>query len=138
MEAKYKFNLSGYDKSRYGKYFLGVLFMSVIVCQTFEIKQDKFKEGIDNLKEIKKFRNENYDHKVEILSPISGEDHTYALLSTYEGLAEMELQSKKMSIDEEYGKLIGQFFLENIVQGSMYTQIYRTISDKKSDKNKEK
>ncbi|WP_071396910.1 hypothetical protein [Bacillus tuaregi] len=112
--------------------------MSVIVCQTFEIKQDKFKEGIDNLKEIKKFRNENYDHKVEILSPISGEDHTYALLSTYEGLAEMELQSKKMSIDEEYGKLIGQFFLENIVQGSMYTQIYRTISDKKSDKNKEK
>ncbi|WP_338453123.1 hypothetical protein R4Z09_15365 [Niallia oryzisoli] len=112
--------------------------MSVIVYQTFEIKQDKFKEGINNLKEIKKFRNENYDHKVEILTPISGEDHTYALLSTYEGLAEMELQSKKMSNDEEYGKLIGQFFLENIVQGSMYTQIYRSISEKKNDKNKDK
>ena len=112
--------------------------MSVIVYQTFEIKQDKFKEGIDNLKEIKKFRNENYDHKIEILSPISGKDHTYGLIATYEGLAEMELQSKKMSIDEEYGKLIGQFFLENIVQGSMYTQIYRTLSEKKGDKNKDK
>lgn len=112
--------------------------MSVIVYQTFEIKQDKFKEGIDNLKEIKKFRNENYDHKIEILSPISGEDHTYGLIATYEGLAEMELQSKKMSIDEEYGKLIGPFFLENIVQGSMYTQIYRTLSEKKGDKNKDK
>ncbi|KAA9023843.1 hypothetical protein [Niallia endozanthoxylica] len=112
--------------------------MSVIVYQTFVIKQDKFKEGIDNLKEIKKFRNENYDHKIEILSPISGEDHTYGLMATYEGLAEMELQSKKMSIDEEYGKLIGQFFLENIVQGSMYTQIYRTLSEKKGDKNKDK
>ncbi|WP_394232200.1 hypothetical protein [Niallia oryzisoli] len=112
--------------------------MSVIVYQTFEMKQDKFKEGIDNLKEIKKYRNENYDHKVEILSPISGEDHTYALLATYEGLAEMELQSKKMSNDEEYGKMIGQFFLENIVQGSIYTTIYRSLSDKKNEKNKEK
>lgn len=105
--------------------------MSVYVYQTFEIKQEKFKEGIENLKEIKKYRNETYDHKVELLTPISGEDHTYALLSTYEGLAEMELQNKKMFDDEEYLKLIGDFFLENIVQGSMYTQIYRTIPDKK-------
>ncbi|MDN3017040.1 hypothetical protein PH210_12645 [Paenibacillus sp. BSR1-1] len=105
--------------------------MSVYVYQTFEIKQDKFKEGIDNLKEIKKFRNENYDHKVEILTPISGEDHTYALLSTYEGLAEMELQNKKMFDDEEYLKLIGDFFLENIIQGSMYTQIYRALNEMK-------
>lgn len=105
--------------------------MSVYVYQTFEIKQDKFKEGIDNLKEIKKFRNENYDHKVEILTPVSGKDHTYALLSTYEGLAEMELQNKKMFDDEEYLKLIGDFFLEHIIQGSMYSQIYRTINEKK-------
>jgi hypothetical protein len=108
--------------------------MSVYVYQTFVIKQDKFKEGIENLKEIKKFRNENYDQKVEILTPVSGKDHTYALLSTYEGLAEMELQSKKMFEDEEYLKLIGDFFLENIAQDSMNTQIYRTISEKKSDK----
>ncbi|MGG1674393.1 hypothetical protein ACIFOT_01460 [Neobacillus sp. NRS-1170] len=105
--------------------------MSVYVYQTFEIKQDKFKEGIDNLKEIKKFRNENYDHKVEILTPISGKDHTYALLSTYEGLAEMELQNKKMFDDEEYLKLIGDFFLENIIQGSMFTQIYRALNEMK-------
>ncbi|MGG3470280.1 hypothetical protein ABES02_22695 [Neobacillus pocheonensis] len=105
--------------------------MSVYIYQTFEIKQEKFKEGIENLKEIKKYRNENYDHKIEILTPVSGEDHTYALLSTYEGLAEMELQNKKMFDDEEYLKLIGDFFLENIIQGSMYTQIYRTISEKK-------
>ncbi|MCM2533183.1 hypothetical protein NDK43_13225 [Neobacillus pocheonensis] len=105
--------------------------MPVFVYQTFEMKQDKFKEGIENLREIKKFRNENYNHKVEILTPISGEDHTYALLSTYEGLAEMELQSKKMFDNEDYLKLIGDFFLQNIVQGSINTQIYRSLSEKK-------
>ena len=62
--------------------------MSILVYQTFEIKQEKFKEGIDNLQEIKKYRNENFNHKVEILTPITGRDHIYALLSTYEGLAE--------------------------------------------------
>jgi hypothetical protein len=108
--------------------------MAIFVYQTFEIKQDKFKEGIENLKEIKTFRNENYDHNVEILTPVSGEDHTYALLTKYEGLAEMELQNKKMFEDEEYLKLIGDFFLQNIVQGSMYTQIYRALTEKKTDK----
>ena len=108
--------------------------MSIFVYQTFEIKQDKFKEGIENLKEIKTFRNENYDHNVEILTPVSGEDHTYALLTKYEGLAEMELQNTKMIEDEEYLKLIGDFFLQNIVQGSMYTQIYRALTEKKTDK----
>ncbi|WP_026566871.1 hypothetical protein [Bacillus sp. UNC41MFS5] len=108
--------------------------MAIFVYQTFEIKQDKFKEGIENLKEIKTFRNENYDHNVDILTPVSGEDHTYALLTKYEGLAEMELQNKKMFEDEEYLKLIGDFFLQNIVQGSMYTQIYRALTEKKTDK----
>ena len=46
--------------------------MSVFVYQTFEIKQDKFREGIENLQEIKKYRNGNYNHKVEILTPITG------------------------------------------------------------------
>ncbi|WP_442600090.1 hypothetical protein [Neobacillus sp. D3-1R] len=105
--------------------------MSVIVYQTFQIQQSKFKEGIDNLLEIKKYRNGNFDHNIEILSPITGQDHTYSLLATYEGLAEMELQNKKMFDDEEYLKLIGEFFLENIVQGSMNTQIYRTMPNKK-------
>jgi hypothetical protein len=108
--------------------------MSIFVYQTFVIKQDKFKEGIENLKEIKTFRNENYDHNVEILTPVSGEDHTYALLTKYEGLAEMELQNKKMFEDEEYLKLIGDFFLQNIAENSMYTQIYRSLSEKKTDK----
>lgn len=106
--------------------------MSVIVYQTFEIKQDKFKEGIENLQCIKNFRNENFNHTVEILTPITGQDHTYSLLSTYEGLAEMELQNKKMFEDEEYLKLIGEFFLENIVQGSMNTQLFRTMTEKKT------
>ena len=74
--------------------------MSVTVYQTFELKHDKFKEGIENLQEIKKYRNENYNHKVEILTPITGRDHSYALLSTYEGLAEMELQNKKIEFLE--------------------------------------
>ncbi|MDR7077650.1 hypothetical protein J2Y03_002674 [Neobacillus niacini] len=108
--------------------------MSVFVYQTFVIKQDKFKEAIDNLREIKKFRNENYNHHVEILTPISGEDHTYALLSTYDGLGEMELENKRLFDDEEYIELIGPFFLENISEASMYTQIYRGLSDKKKDK----
>jgi hypothetical protein len=113
--------------------------MTVFVYQTYEVRQDKFKEAIDNLREIQSFRNENYSHKVEILTPVSGEDHTYALLATYDGLAEMELQNKRMFEDEEYLKLIGDFFLQNIVQGSMYTQIYRTINPKKEkDKDKEK
>ena len=104
--------------------------MTVLVYQTFEIKQDKFKEAIDNLRELQKFRSEHFDQKVEILSPISGQDHTYALLTSYEGLAEMELQDKKMFDDEEYLKLIGEFFLENVVQGSLQTQIYRTMNGK--------
>jgi hypothetical protein len=112
--------------------------MSIFVYQTFVIKQDKFKEGIENLKEIKTFRNENYDHHVEILTPVSGEDHTYALLTKYEGLAEMELQNKKMFEDEEYLQLIGDFFLQNIAENSMYTQIYRSLSDKKTDKKSDK
>ncbi|MCQ6274886.1 hypothetical protein JMM81_07900 [Bacillus sp. V3B] len=112
--------------------------MPVFVYQTFEIKQDKFQEGIENLQEMKKYRNENYNHQVDILAPITGRDHSYALLSTYEGLAEMELQNKKMFEDEEYTKLIGEFFLETIVQGSMNTQLYRTMADKKSDKKNDK
>ncbi|MFB6465548.1 hypothetical protein ACE38V_01890 [Cytobacillus sp. Hz8] len=116
--------------------------MPVFVYQTFVIKQEKFKEAIENLREIKKFRNENYNHTIEILTPVSGKDHTYALLSTYEGLAEMELQNKKMFEDEEYIKLIGDFFLENIAENSMFTQIFRTISEvktkKKSDDSKNK
>ncbi|MEH7505182.1 hypothetical protein V7152_24825 [Neobacillus drentensis] len=108
--------------------------MAIFVYQTFVIKQDKFKEAIENLKEIKIFRNENYDHNVEILTPVSGKDHTYALLTKYEGLAEMELQNKKMFDDEEYLKLIGDFFLQNIAEGSMYTQIYRSLSEKKTEK----
>jgi hypothetical protein len=112
--------------------------MSVFVYQTFIIKQDKFKEAIDNLREIKKFRNDNYNHHVEILTPISGEDHTYALLSTYDGLGEMELENKRLFDDEEYLELIGPFFLENITEGSMYTQTYRALSDKKNDKKNDK
>lgn len=112
--------------------------MSVFVYQTFIIKQDKFKEAIDNLREIKKFRNDNYNHHVEILTPISGKDHTYALLSTYDGLGEMELENKRLFDDEEYLELIGPFFLENITEGSMYTQIYRALSDKKNDKKNDK
>jgi hypothetical protein len=112
--------------------------MPVYVYQSFEIKQDKFKEGIENLQEIKKYRNENYNHNVDILTPITGKDHTYALLSTYDGLAEMELQNKKMFDDEEYLKLIEEFFLETIVQGSMNTQLYRSMAEKKKNKESKK
>ncbi|WP_174727947.1 hypothetical protein [Mesobacillus harenae] len=101
--------------------------MSIYVYQTFEFKQDKFKDGIENLKKMKDYRNEKYEHKVEILAPISGPDHTYSLLATYDGLAEMEMQDKKMFDDEEFKKLISEFFLEMIEQGSMYTQILRSI-----------
>jgi hypothetical protein len=106
--------------------------LSIYVYQTFVIKQDKFKEGIENLKEIQKFRNEQYDHTVEILSPITGSDHTYGLLSKYEGLAEMELQDKKMFDDENYLKIIGDFFLKHIAEGSMHTQIFRSLHEKKN------
>ena len=106
--------------------------MSVHVYQTFEIKQDKFKEAIENLQEIKKFRN------VEVLIPIAGYDYTYAILAVYEGLAEMEYQDRKMFDDEEYLNLIGKFFLEHVVQGSMVTQIYRGISKKMTSKDEHK
>lgn len=112
--------------------------MSVFVYQKFEIKQDKFEEAIKNIRELKAYRNENYQHTVEILTPISGEDHTYALLSTYEGLAEMELQNKKMFEDEKYKELISEFFLENIVQGSMYTQMFRSMTGFKKDSDSDK
>lgn len=103
--------------------------MSVIVYQTFEIKQEKFKEGLENLLEMKKYRNEHYQHKVEVLTPITGKDHTYAIIATYEGLAEMELQDKKMFDDDDYLKLVSQFFFEDIVQGSMDTQFFRIMND---------
>lgn len=105
--------------------------MTVYVYQTFEIKQDKFKEGMENLQEIRNYRNENYNHKVDILTPISGNDHTYALLASYDGLAEMELQNKKMFEDEEYIELISEFFLEIVVQGSMHTQLFRVMKGRK-------
>ena len=52
----------------------------------------------------------------------------------------MELQNKKMFEDEEYKKMISEFFLENIVQGSIYTQMYRTMTglNKESDSDKKK
>jgi hypothetical protein len=112
--------------------------MTVFVYQTFEIKQDKFLDGLKNLRNIESYRNEKYDHSVELLAPISGEDHTYAFLSSYDGLAEMELQNKKMFEDEEYKKMISEFFLEDIVQGSMYTQMYRTINGLKKESDSEK
>ncbi|KGR79108.1 hypothetical protein [Ureibacillus sinduriensis] len=112
--------------------------MSVHVYQTFEIKQEKFKEAIENLQELKKYRNEQYDHEVEVLIPITGSDYTYAILATYEGLAEMEFQDRKMFDDEEYLKLVGTFFLEHVVQGTMVTQIYRGINKKVSNGKEEK
>lgn len=111
--------------------------MVVYVYQKFSLKQEKFKEGLENLRELKKFITENYTSKVEILTPISGNDYTYALLTVYEGLAEMELQSKKMNEEEDYQKLIEEFFLQNIQQGSMHTQIFRAMVEKKEKKDKE-
>ncbi|MBM7660506.1 hypothetical protein JOC85_001278 [Bacillus mesophilus] len=111
--------------------------MSVYVYQTFEIKQDQLSEAIKNVRTIQNYRNEHYDHKTEILSPISGEDFQYSFLSIFEGLAEMELQSKKMFEDEEYKELITEFMEENIVQGSLYTQIYRSLPGLKSDSDSE-
>lgn len=105
--------------------------MTVYVYQTFQLKQEKFKEGMANLHDMKNFRNEKYNHTVEVLTPITGSDHTYALLAKYEGLTEMELQNKKMFDDEEFVKLVGDFFLENIVQGSMTTQLYRITTEEK-------
>ncbi|MFP3917339.1 hypothetical protein U5N28_05945 [Lysinibacillus telephonicus] len=109
--------------------------MTVYVYQTFEIKQEKFKEAIENLQEIKKYRNEQYSHTIEVLIPITGHDYTYAILATYEGLAEMEIQNRRMYDDDEYLKLIGDFFLEHVVQGTLYTQIYRGINKKISSKD---
>ena len=99
--------------------------MSVYVYQSFQIKQEKFQDALSNLEAIKAYRNEQYDHDIKLLTPITGADHTYVLLSVYEGLAELELQNDKMFNDEEYVELIGKFFLEHIIQGSMQTQILR-------------
>lgn len=108
--------------------------MPVYVYQTFEINQGKFKDAIENLQNIKKYRNEHYDHSVEVFIPITGQDYKYALLATYEGLGEMEIQNRKMYDDDDYLKLIGDFFLEHVVQGTMYTQIFRGITKKISSK----
>nr|WP_106782578.1 hypothetical protein [Lysinibacillus timonensis] len=108
--------------------------MPVFMYQTFEIKQEKFKEAIENLQEIKKYRNEQYDHSVEVFIPITGHDYTYAIMATYESLAEVEVQNRKMYDDEQYLKLIGDFFLDHVVQGTMNTQIYRGINKKIASK----
>lgn len=108
--------------------------MPVYVYQTFEINQGKFKDAIENLQNIKKYRNEHYDHTVEVFIPITGQDYKYALLATYEGLGEMEIQNRKMYDDDDYLKLISDFFLEHVVQGTMYTQIFRGMNKKISSK----
>ncbi|MBD8025584.1 hypothetical protein H9636_02830 [Ureibacillus sp. Re31] len=108
--------------------------MPVYVYQTFEINQGKFKDAIKNLQNIKKYRNEHYDHTVEVFIPITGQDYKYALLATYEGLGEMEIQNRKMYDDDDYLKLVGDFFLEHVVQGTMYTQIFRGMNKKISSK----
>lgn len=36
--------------------------MSVIVIQTFEIKQENFPDAVKNIRMIQSFRNEQYDH----------------------------------------------------------------------------
>ncbi|MFD1707710.1 hypothetical protein ACFSCZ_13365 [Siminovitchia sediminis] len=110
--------------------------MTVYVYQTFQIKQENFKEGMKNLHHMKNYRNKHYNHMVELLTPLTGQDHTYALLAKYQGLAEMELQNKKMFDDEKYVELVGNFFLKHIVQGSMSTQFYRVTEEDKS-KNEE-
>ncbi|WP_059170673.1 hypothetical protein [Bacillus sp. FJAT-27445] len=101
--------------------------MTVYVYQTFEIRQEKFTEAFANLEKIVNYRNDHYSHKVELLSPIAGRDYSYVLLSKYEGLAEMELQNRKMFDDDEFKEIFTPFFLENIVQGSMTTAMYRTV-----------
>lgn len=108
--------------------------MPVYVYQTFEIKQEKFKEALENLQEIKKYRNDQYDHSVEVLIPITGQDYNYSILATYENLAEMEIQNRKMYDDDEYLKLVGDLFLDHVVQGTMHTQIYRGINKKVTSK----
>lgn len=40
--------------------------------------------------------------------------------------------------DEEYLKLISEFFLESIVQGSINTQFYRSMPDKKKEDKDDK
>ncbi|WP_246941291.1 hypothetical protein [Bacillus pinisoli] len=109
--------------------------MSVYVYQTFELKQDQLSEAIKNVRTIQNFRNEHYDHQIELLSPISGDDFKYAFVSVFEGLAEMELQSKKMFEDEEYKQLMTAFMTKFIVQGSLHTQMYRTMPGLKNEKD---
>lgn len=74
---------------------------------------------------------------MEILTPITGNDYTYVLMATYDGLAEMEWQNKKMFDDEEYVKMINEFFLEHVVQGSLHTQLFRKMSPLKGGKKRE-
>ncbi|RHW42162.1 hypothetical protein D1B31_05875 [Neobacillus notoginsengisoli] len=101
--------------------------MTVYVYQTFDIKQEKFVEAFKSLEKIVQYRNENYSHHIKLLSPIVGPDYTYVLLSEYEGLAEMEIQNKKMFDDEEYKEIFTPFFLEMMVQGSMSTSMFRKV-----------
>lgn len=101
--------------------------MTVYVYQTFEIRQEKFMEAFSNLEKIVSYRNDNYSHRVELLSPIAGWDYSYVLLSEYEGLGEMELQNRKMFDDDGYKEIFTPFFLEYVVQGSMTTAMYRTV-----------
>lgn len=47
----------------------------------------------------------------------------------------MEIQNRKMYDDDEYLKLVGDFFLEHVVQGTMYTQMYRGINKQIANKH---
>jgi hypothetical protein len=104
----------------------GVIRMAVVVVQTFQVKQENHIDTIKAIKKMQEHIREKHEIQIQAVSPISGQDFTFALIGRYNSLADYEQCDDALFSDMEYLKLLKPF-ITGIVEGTLHTQIYKTL-----------
>lgn len=86
------------------------------------VKPGKMKEARQHLLDLAAYVMENYGHKSEILSNISGPSNRLHLVGYHESLESMEKKSAEYATDSKLQELIarGQDFHEDDLEVSLY------------------
>jgi hypothetical protein len=100
--------------------------MAVIVVQTFQVKQENHVDTIKALKKMQEHIREKHEVEIQAVSPISGQDFTFALIGRYDSLGDYEQRDDAMFGDMEYLKLLKPF-INGIVEGTLHTNIYKAL-----------
>jgi hypothetical protein len=100
--------------------------MAVIVVQTFQVKQENHVDTIKALKKMQEHIREKHEVEIQAVSPISGQDFTFALIGRYDSLGDYEQRDDAMFGDMEYLKLLKPF-IDGIVEGTLHTNIYKAL-----------